>query len=178
MLNPLNTCVYPLIFYLTALSYLWIKTPVDIYIHPDVAPRQCYISCDGNSCPRWKKTVFILQEQSRMGWGWYVWTKQLPAVPLPCLLVLSAPGLEAQSSCWSGNILWCQHFLYESPWVRTRHWKDWSVGSLTALFKDFLNSDHKEGCVPKQVWHHKWVGICSCYLCHQSIGQVRYFQKS
>lgn len=64
-LSPSNTCMLPFLFNLTALSGLQMKTPVDIYILPEVAPWQGYMSCDGTSCPRCKKAVFILQEQRR-----------------------------------------------------------------------------------------------------------------
>lgn len=42
-------------FYLTALSCPWMKSLVDLYILPDVAPWQGYISCNGNPSPRCKK---------------------------------------------------------------------------------------------------------------------------
>lgn len=47
-------------------------------------------------------------------------------------------------------------FCMNPPRAGTRHCEELSVDYLTALFRDFLNSDHKECCVPKQVWHHEW----------------------
>ena len=90
----------------------------------------------------------------------------------------SVTGLEAQSSCWPGNILWCQHFLHESPpgqapdTVRNGLWSTWLLYSGI-----FLNSDHKEGCVPKQVWHHEWGFSLLQSEPAPVIGQIRCLQN-
>lgn len=119
-----------------------------IYILPDVAPWQGYMSCDGNSCPRCKKTVFLLQEQRR---GWLM---HVDIIAASWFLVI----LGWKPNPHVGLVTFCDAnaFCMNLPWACIRHCKEWTAVYLTALFGDFLNSEHKEACVPKQVWHHKW----------------------